>query len=86
MPLLDGYRRGGAGPDRVDHRPVAAHVRLHHMGGNDIRQNFCRMSFGLGSQQVAVEHGLHVRQAADTGALGAGHQTRVHPPRISSAG
>ena len=64
----------------VDHRAVAADVGLHHMRGNDIRQDLLRDVVRLpGAQQVAVEHGLHAGQAADAGALRAGHHARVHP-------
>ena len=46
--LLDGDRRGGARPDRVDHRAVTADVGLNHMCGNNIRQHFLQDVVWLG--------------------------------------
>ncbi len=77
--FLDRHRGGGARGYRVDHRTVATDVGLNHVRGNDIRQDFLEDVVRLvAAQQIAVVHRLHRRAAAHAGALGVGHQTRVH--------
>ena len=76
--FLDRDRRGGARGDRVDHRPVAADVRLHDVGGDDVGQGLLQevVRDALAEQVVDVER-LHGGHAAHAGALRVGDAGRV---------
>ena len=55
--LLDRDGRGGARGDRVDHRAVAADVRLHDVRGDDVRQRLLQdvVRVVLAQQRVDVQ-------------------------------